>query len=284
MVLRDGGSVATLPAKEVDVNKVISLMIGRSLTQQFPQKERNRGEVVLRVEKLSSKGHFREVSFELHRGEILGIAGLAGSGKGALLRALFGARKYDGGQVWVAGQTVKIDDVTDAVKNRIAFVPAERKTEGLFLQQGIDWNLSIAGLERIGKVQIDKRAEVDHTKKFIRHLSIKASSPDQAISGLSGGNQQKVMLARWLLIEPEVLLLGEPTRGIDVNAKADVYKVIVESVKGGKGVIIVSADGPELLGVCHRILVMFEGEVAKELDAAEANEELLAYYSVDRRE
>lgn len=169
MVLRDGGSVATLPAKEVDVNKVISLMIGRSLTQQFPQKERNRGEVVLRVEKLSSKGHFREVSFELHRGEILGIAGLAGSGKGALLRALFGARKYDGGQVWVAGQTVKIDDVTDAVKIGLRLFPRREKPRVYF------YNRESTGTSPLLVLRGSARSRLISGRKSIIPKSLSAS-------------------------------------------------------------------------------------------------------------
>ena len=163
-------------------------------------------------------------------------------------------------------------------------MPAERKTEGLFLEHTVAWNFSIAGIKKvIPRLAIDRRRETSYANSFVRDLGIKTESPQQVISGLSGGNQQKVVLARWLLLEPDVLLLEEPTRGIDVNAKVDVYRLIIDSAKAGKAVLVVSSDSAELLGICQRIIVMFEGQVAKELSADEADEETIAYYSVERR-
>ena len=285
MVLRDGANVASLPVSELDVNKVISLMIGKPLGQQFPEKSNvQNGAVILKADKLTRKGHFQDVSFQVRAGEVVGLAGLAGAGKSALLRAIFGVNKSDSGQLFVRDRAVTITSVADALANRIAFVPAERKTEGLFLEHSLAWNFSIAGIKKvIPRLAIDSRREISYANRFVRALGIKAESPHQVISGLSGGNQQKVVLARWLLLEPDVLLLEEPTRGIDVNAKVDVYRLIVDSAKAGKAVLVVSSDSAELLGICERVIVMFEGQVAKELSADEADEETIAYYSVERR-
>ena len=285
MVLRDGANVASLPVSELDVNKVISLMIGKPLEQQFPEKASlQNGPVLLKTDNLTRKGHFEGITLQVRAGEVVGLAGLAGAGKSALLRSLFGVNKYDNGQLFVRDKPVTITSVADALTHRIAFVPAERKTEGLFLEHSVAWNFSIAGIKKIiPRLAIDSRRETSYADRFIRSLGIKTESPQQVIGGLSGGNQQKVVLARWLLLEPDVLLLEEPTRGIDVNAKVDVYRLIIDAANSGKAVLVVSSDSAELLGICKRIIVMFEGQVAKELSADEADEETIAYYSVERR-
>lgn len=282
MVLRDGACVADLPASALDVSKVISLMIGGSLEKQFPAKTSPSADPILKVEGLFRKGAFEKISFDLHEGEILGIAGLEGSGKSPLVRALFGDEAAESGRILLKGRPIEIDSISAAMRNGIAFLPAERKTEGIFAEHSVGWNLTAPGLAKFGSIRLDRRAERRQCVKYIREMGIKSEGPHQPIGRLSGGNQQKVLLARWLLTEPEVMLLEEPTRGIDIKAKADVYQLIVASSRMGKGIIVVSADNTELLGLCHRILVMFEGEIAGILDAASANEETIASLSIQR--
>lgn len=282
VVLRDGACVADLPASSLDVNKVISLMIGGSLAKQFPTKSSPRADPVLKVEGISRRGAFENVSFELREGEILGLAGLEGSGKSRLLRALFGDGAAESGRIVLKGRSTSISSISDGMNNRIAFLPAERKTEGIFAEHSVGWNLTASSLSKFGSVRLDRRAERIECTNYIRRMGVKSEGPQQSIGRLSGGNQQKVLLARWLLTEPDVLLLEEPTRGIDIRAKADVYQLIASSAQAGKGIILVSSDSTELLGLCHRILVMFEGEVVGILDAASASEEAIASLSIQR--
>jgi len=282
VVMRDGACVADLPASTLDVNKMIGLMIGGSLAKQFPTKTGPGADPVLKVEGLSRRGAFENVNFELHQGEILGVAGLEGSGKTRLLRALFGDGVWDSGRILLKGRSISIDSISAAMNNGIAFLPAERKTEGIFAEHSVGWNLTASSLSKFGGVRLDRRAERVQCINQIRKMGIKSEGPEQSIGRLSGGNQQKVLLARWLLTEPDLLLLEEPTRGIDIKAKADVYQLIASSAQTGKGIIVVSSDNTELLGLCHRIMVMFEGEVVGILDSASASEEAIASLSIQR--
>jgi ABC-type sugar transport system ATPase subunit len=282
VVLRDGACVADLPASTLDVNKVIALMIGGSLAKQFPTKARPGADPILKVEGLSRRGAFENVNFELHAGEILGIAGLEGSGKSRLLRALFGDGVSDTGSIVLKGRSTSINSISGAMNNGIAFLPAERKTEGIFAEHSVGWNMSASSLSKFGGLRLDRRAERLQCANHIRRMGIKSEGPQQSIGRLSGGNQQKVLLARWLLTEPDVLLLEEPTRGIDIRAKADVYQLIATTAQAGKGIIVVSSDSTELLGLCHRVLVMFEGEAVEILDAESASEEAIASLSIQR--
>ncbi|MGY3238521.1 ABC-type sugar transport system ATPase subunit [Bradyrhizobium sp. USDA 4448] len=282
IVLRDGACVADLPASALDVSKVISLMIGGSLGKQFPAKTSPGVDPILRVEGLSRKGAFQDICFNLREGEILGIAGLEGSGKSSLVRALFGDGAADAGNISLKGKPVAIDSISSAMRSGIAFLPAERKTQGIFAEHSVGWNLTAPSLPKLGGIRLNRRAERSWCIKYIKEMGIKSEGPHQPIGRLSGGNQQKVLLARWLLTEPEVMLLEEPTRGIDIKAKADVYQLIVASSRMGKGIIVVSSDSTELIGLCHRILVMFEGEAAGILDASSTSEETIASLSIQR--
>ncbi|MBX5088214.1 sugar ABC transporter ATP-binding protein [Rhizobium lentis] len=280
MVLRDGRTVADLPVADLDVDKVVSAMIGGSLSKQFPPRVPARSEPSLELRGLSKAGAFEDISFSLSKGEIFGIAGLEGSGKSALLRSLFGQRPYDSGTVVIGGKDARIVDVTDAIRERFAFLPAERKVEGIFPEHSVGWNLSIANLGVLGKVTLKPAREREIAGDYISKLGVKCDGPQAEIASLSGGNQQKVMLARWLLTQPKVLLLEEPTRGVDVRAKSEVYALVQAAAKDGCSVIVVSADNAELLGLCHRVAVMFEGKITTVVDAATSKEETLALHSV----
>ncbi|MEU9168677.1 sugar ABC transporter ATP-binding protein [Streptomyces sp. NPDC048420] len=283
-VLRDGNHVSTAPTDQVDVATIISLMIGGSLEQQYPTLPPPAEEAVLQVEDLTLARNFEKVSFAVRRGEILGIAGLNGSGKNALVRSVYGIRPPEKGTVAVAGRQVTIRSPKDATACGLAFLPAERKTEGVFTGHSIRWNLTIAGLRRTSRLRLRREQERQVTNRYTSELGVKATSGEQEITLLSGGNQQKVLLARWLAVDPEVFILEEPTRGIDVSAKADVYRHIADYARRGKSFVVVSSESPELLGICHRVLVMYEGRVAAVLDAGEATQELIAHYSVQRAE
>lgn len=280
MVLRDGRSVADLPVAELDLDKVISAMIGGALSKQFPARIPAVDGTALQVSGLTRKGAFEDISFTLSKGEIFGIAGLEGSGKSALLRSLFGQYPADFGRVLIDHRDVHIRDITDAIKERFAFLPAERKTEGIFPERSVGWNLSIANLDVLGNVTLHPSKEKSLAKQYIDKFSIKCNGPQTEIAQLSGGNQQKVLLARWLLTQPRVLMLEEPTRGVDVRAKSEVYNVIQNAAKAGCTVIVVSADNAELLGLCHRIAIMFEGKISTVVEADTASEELLASHTV----
>lgn len=280
VILRDGKNVGNLTAKDTDVNKIIDLMIGSQISKQYPEKNQEIGEVILKVENLFKKSFYNNISFELHRGEIIGLAGLAGAGKSELIRSIFGATKYDGGKIYISGNEVTIKEPIKAIKNKIAFLGADRKTESLFLNQDVEWNLSIAALDSVTNVKIDKNKATEITNKYIKEISIKTPSSTQEISGLSGGNQQKVLLARWLMNEPDIILVEEPTRGIDVKAKAEVYKLLAEFVKMGKGVIVLSSESPELIGICNKIIVMYDGKIAATLNGDATDEKEIAYYTV----
>ncbi|MFC4508281.1 MULTISPECIES: sugar ABC transporter ATP-binding protein [Streptomyces] len=284
MVLRDGRNVETVPVDQVDVAKIISLMIGGSLDHQYPQLPPPEEETVLQVKRFTLARRFEEVNFSVRRGEILGIAGLNGSGKSDLVRAVYGIRPPDRGSLTVAGQQITIRSPKDATAHGLAFLPSERKTEGVFAGHSVGWNLTIAGLRHSSRLRLKRDAERRDIARYIGELGVTAASGEQEITKLSGGNQQKVLLARWLAVDPQVLILEEPTRGIDVSAKADVYRHIADCARRGKSFVVVSSESPELLGICHRILVMYEGRVVAELDAAQATEELIAHYAVQHVE
>ncbi len=281
MVLRDGNAVANESVKNLDVSKVINFMIGKTLHQQYPKENITIGDTALRVENISDRKNFKDISMVAKKGEVIGIAGLEGCGKNEIIRAVFGINKLMKGSIYLDEKLVNIRSIKDAVKYKIAFLPAERKTEGLFLDHDIKWNFSIANMKRVIRWYIRKKDEEEATAEYIRGLSIKTTGPDQVIMHLSGGNQQKVMISRWLFTEPEIILMEDPTRGIDVNAKTDVYRLIMDCAKSGKSVVLVSSEVPELLGMCDRIYVMHEGTIVAELLASEATEALIAHYSVN---
>ena len=278
-IMRDGQWVATRPAKELTMDEIIRLMVGRELTNRFPPKDNVPGDVILEVENLSGKyTRLQEASFQLHKGEILGIAGLDGSGRTEVLENLFGAMTKGSGTIRLHGREIRNRTPRESIKNGFALLTEERRATGIFGIRDIRDNTVISNLKNYlmgGICLSDKKMKAD-TDWAIQAMRIKTPSQSTQIRSLSGGNQQKVIIGRWLLTKPEVLLLDEPTRGIDVGAKYEIYQLIIELAKEGKGVIMVSSEMPELLGVCDRSLVMSGGRLAGEVDAkATSQEEIL---------
>ncbi len=285
-VLRDGRQVGGGTVAETDVDGIIRLMVGRQLEGRFAHRESvNVGDVALRVEGLSRRGKAQDqtatvldkVSLEVRRGEILGVAGLVGAGRTEMARAIFGADPFDAGTVFIDGEPVAIRSPEDAIRHGVGLVPEDRKQQALFLSLAVRINLSMAAHKRIlrGWVFIDEAAERRMVEDFRIGLNIRMASPEQLIADLSGGNQQKVVLARWLALRPKVLIVDEPTRGIDVGAKVEVHNLLFELARAGIAIIAISSELPEVLTISDRIVTMREGRVTGEISREQASEERL---------
>lgn len=275
-IMRDGTWVATRPAKELDMNTIIKLMVGRELTNRYPPKVNVPKDTILEVEHMAGKyTKLKDATFKLHKGEILGIAGLDGSGRTEVLENLFGAMTREGGTIKLHGKEIQNHSPKEAIKNGFALITEERRATGIFGIRNIRENTVISNIKSylINGVYLDNKKMREDTEWSIQAMRIKTPNQDTQIRSLSGGNQQKVILGRWLLTKPEVLLLDEPTRGIDVGAKYEIYQLIIDLAKEDKGVIMVSSEMPELLGVCDRIVVMSGGRVAGEVDAKNTSQE-----------
>jgi ABC-type sugar transport system ATPase subunit len=273
-ILRDGCLVTSAPMDEFDHDSLIASMVGRKIESLYPASNRTIGDVRLRVSGLRPAGVTKPIDFEVRSGEIVGIAGLLGSGRSELLRAIFGADGCEGGTIAVDGRNVKCGDPRRAVQAGLGLLTEDRKRLGLLLELTIRENASIADLDDISSFWlVDRKEERGIVDKYLGGLRLRASSWEQPVSSLSGGNQQKVLLARWLATKAKVLLFDEPTKGVDVGAKADIYKVIGDLAVEGLGVVVVSSYLPEVLGLADRVLVMREGSIAGELPAAGATEE-----------
>lgn len=274
-VMRDGTWVATKPAKELSMDEIIRLMVGRELTQRYPHKEHKIGDIMLTVEGLSSTyNHLNDVSFEVKRGEIVGIAGLDGSGRTELLENLFGLSTRKSGNITLNGRLIRNRNPREAIKNGFALLTEERRATGIFGILNIRENTVVSSLKKhLFGFLFSKRKARHSTENCIRSLRVKTPSQETKIRSLSGGNQQKVILGRWLLTRPQVLLLDEPTRGIDVGAKYEIYQLILNLAAEGKAVLMVSSEMPELLGLSDRILVMSGGRLAGEVVTAETSQE-----------
>ena len=275
-VMRDGKLIATNPASEMTLEKIIKQMVGRELKERFPQKSNEVGDVALKVENLSGKHSLlSDVSFEVRKGEILGVAGLDGSGRTELLETIFGLRAKDSGKIFLHRKELKNRNAKESKKNGFALLTEERRSTGIFGILDITENTVISGLSkyRFAGIFLKESKMKRDTDWSIKTMRIKTPSRKAKIQNLSGGNQQKVILGRWLLTKPEVLLLDEPTRGIDVGAKYEIYQLIISLASQGNCVIMVSSEMPELLGVCDRIIVMSGGRLAGELSRDEADQE-----------
>ena len=275
-VMRDGTWVATRPAAELEMSQIIKLMVGRELTNQFPPKTNKPGEVYLKVEGLTGMyNQLKDVSFVARRGEILGLAGLDSSGRTETLESIFGVRTRKSGVITLDGKPCKNRNAGESIKNGFALLTEERRATGIFGVLNIRENTVISSLKRHKRLgfYLSDRSQKKDTQYYIDALRTKTPTQETKIRSLSGGNQQKVIIARWLLTEPEVLLLDEPTRGIDVGAKYEIYQLILDLALSGKTVIMVSSEMPELLGVCDRIVVMSGGRVAGEVDTANTSQE-----------
>lgn len=278
-IMRDGTLVGTWKAEELTTDLIIKKMVGRDLTNRFPVRENVPGEVVLKVEGLTSpfKKCFKDISFELRKGEILGIGGLVGAQRTELVEAIFGLRSVESGKIFINGEQVKISSSIDAKKHKIALLTEERRVTGIFPLLSVLENTVIANIDKyinkFGLLDEDKRKE--DTKKSIEMLKVKTPSAKSLIQNLSGGNQQKVLLAKWLLTDPDILILDEPTRGIDVGAKYEIYTIISQLAKEGKSIIMISSEMPELLGMSDRVMVMCEGHLSGIIDGKSATEEVV---------
>lgn len=276
-IMRDGKWISTENSKDLTMEKIIKLMVGRELTNRFPPKEHKIDDVILKVENLTGliEPTFKEVSFYLRKGEILGIAGLVGAKRTELLEAIFGARRVAGGKIYLHGKEINNLTTAKAMSNGFALVTEERRQTGIFDKLSIRFNTVIANIKAYNnkiKLLSEKKMEED-TEKIIKSLKVKTPSQKTLIGSLSGGNQQKVVIGRWLLRRPEIFMLDEPTRGIDVGAKYEIYQLMNNLAKEGKGIIMVSSEMPELLGVSDRILVMSNGRVAGIVDSDKTSQE-----------
>ncbi|WP_318184238.1 sugar ABC transporter ATP-binding protein [Metabacillus idriensis] len=274
-VFRDGKHIATRLAEELDYESLIKMMVGRELTNIFPKIEMvPTYEEALRVHNLTSVGKFENISFDLKKGEILGLTGLMGAGRTEIAEAIFGMRPLDAGEIYVKGQKVKIKSSEDTIKQKIAFITENRKDEGLFLDMSIIDNIAMCSLSKRSALGfIRKKDEKKAASELYEKLRIKSYSLQQTVGTLSGGNQQKVVLAKWLLTEPNILILDEPTRGIDIGAKSEIYKLMSQLVQEGMSIIMISSEMPEVLGMSDRILIFCEGRLTGELSRSEATQE-----------
>jgi inositol transport system ATP-binding protein len=275
-VLRDGTNVNTWPAGEVDSDTIISSMVGRELKAQFPKIEVSIGETVLKVSNLSLADQYEDISFELHKGEILGFVGLIGSGRTELMHTLFGLSRADSGSIYLNGKEVSFKSPQEAIKNGIAYVTEDRKGEGLILPMGVHHNTTISSLKNFtNSGLLQNRKETAAVDEQVGALGIKVNNTRQAVKSLSGGNQQKVVLAKWMITEPKIIIFDEPTRGIDVGAKSEIYRIMCEYVSKGNAVIMVSSEMPEALGMSDRIIVLSNHKFSGEINRSEFSQEAI---------
>lgn len=273
-IMRDGKTVDTKSIPETGFDEVVRKMVGRELTERYPARNPSYGEVVLEVRDASSKGLFQNISFTVRAGEILGFSGLMGSGRTEIMRAIFGLEPLDGGEIMIRGKKVHIRKPADAVKHGIGFITEDRKDEGLVLDFSIRENMALPNLFSFSnKGFISTQKEQEFVDTLIKRLQIKTQSSETAVRNLSGGNQQKVVIAKWVGIGPSVLILDEPTRGVDVGAKREIYQLMNELTDRGVAILMVSSELPEVLGMSDRIAVVHEGRISGELAKEEATQE-----------
>ncbi len=277
-VYRDGEYIAADWAKNLTVNKVISMMVGRKMDSMFPKVECPIGDVVLKVEDLSSGRAVKNVSFELHRGEILGFAGMVGAGRTETVETIFGMRPKTGGKIYKDGVELNIKSPEEAIKHGIGLLTEDRRGNGIVGLLSVKENTVLANLKKYGfplKHAVLRKEAAAHVEK----LNVKTPSLETPIQNLSGGNQQKVLVARWLLTNPDILIVDEPTRGIDVGAKAEIHALITKLAGEGKGIIMVSSELKEVFAMADRILVMHEGKMTGIVDRSDASQELIMKYA-----
>lgn len=279
-VMRDGQYIGTKVTQNTNKDELISMMVGRELTNYYTRTYNEPGEVVLEAKNLTRKGILKDISFNIKKGEILGVAGLMGAGRSEVMRAIFGLDPIDSGEIIVEGKKVDIKEPNDAMKHGIALVPENRKEEGLFLVQSVKFNATLKVLDKFIKfIKVNKKTENDIVNKYVEKMSIKTPTTEQLVGNLSGGNQQKVVIARWLATEPKVLILDEPTRGVDVGAKAEIYLIMNELVNSGVSIIMISSELPEIINMSDRVLVMCNGSISGNLVRGELTQEKIMHYA-----
>ena len=277
-VLRDGHFVDTKPVSEVDRDEIIRMMVGRELKEKIPKQAAEIGPPALTAKNLTRKGAIEDINFTVHKGEVLGIAGLVGAGRTELARAIFGADQIDGGEILLDGNSVQVRSPRDAIRQGIGLVTEDRKELGLILGMVVRENISLANLDALTRFGfVNRKEEKLVALKYIEDLMIKTPSCEQQVQNLSGGNQQKVVLAKWLYTESKVLIFDEPTRGIDVGSKVEIYQLMNRLAASGAAIIMISSELPEILGMSDRILVMHEGTIAGELSREDATQEKIMH-------
>lgn len=273
-VMRDGKTVDTKAIRDTNFDEVVKKMVGREITERFPKRDFKPGEMVLEVKGLTKRGVFKDINFSVRSGEIVGVSGLMGAGRTEIMRAIFGLDSFDSGEVWLSGKKIVIKTPDQAVKAGIGFITEDRKDEGLILDFSIKNNIVLPSLASFApKGIINQKSENDFVNLLIKRLTVKTESADIAVGNLSGGNQQKVVIAKWIGISPKVLILDEPTRGVDVGAKREIYQLMNELTDRGVAIIMVSSELPEVLGMSDRILVIHEGKISGELEKSKATQE-----------
>ena len=283
-VLRDGLYVGTDYTKETNVDAQIAKMVGRELTNYYVRDFADKqGKTVLKVENLTKGSQIKKASFELHEGEILGFAGLLGAGRSELMQCIFGLMSYDEGEVFVNDMKASIKNPVDAMNSRIVYVTENRKEEGLFLDRTVQYNVTINVLhEFIRLFRVDSAKEDEIVAKYMKNLSIRATGPEQIVRTLSGGNQQKALISRWLSTKPLILIMDEPTRGVDVGAKAEIYAIMNQLLSEGVSIIMISSELPEVINMSDRIAVMYEGQITKILERGQFSQESIMHFATGR--
>ncbi len=284
-VLRDGAHIITAPVSEMSTEEIIRHMVGRELSNLFPKGEAEIGEVVLEVRHLTRPGVFSDVSFQLRRGEILGFAGLVGAGRTEVARVLFGIDRAESGEIWLKGRQVEIRSPQQAMEHGIAYVPEDRHQQGLVMNFSIAANVTLPILQKVSRLGlVDPRRERQLARAYSEQLRVRSTGVEQLVNALSGGNQQKVVLGKWLATEPSVLILDEPTRGIDVGAKSEVHRIISELAARGLAIILISSELPEVLAMADRVIVLHEGRVTGTFTRAEATQERVMFAATGQDE
>lgn len=279
-ILRDGNYVGVREIKQTSFDEIVRMMVGRELGERFPERNAQIGDVKLTAKGLTRNGHFENISFELRKGEVLGIAGLMGAGRTEVAQSLFGYRKLHKGEILLDGKPVKIGNPLQAKKLGFGYVTEDRKSEGLIVEFSIKENISLTNFNTVssnGIIRSNQEKKLYDT--MVKRLGVRTSGPEQAAKSLSGGNQQKIVIAKWLGIEPDVLILDEPTRGVDVGAKKEIYSIINELAERGVAILMISSELPEVIGMADRVLVMHEGKLTAELPKEEMTQERIMHYA-----
>lgn len=282
-VLKDGCKVGTSKASDLTEDRIVQMMVGRKIENYFPKSNVQFGKTILKVVNFTRKKVFEDISFELHEGEILGLSGLVGAGRTELARAIFGADSKDSGRLYINGKEVKIKSPRDSIKKGIAFIPEDRKDQGVITRMTVRENLTLAVLDSIARSGIiDRVKQKKISDDYIKQLNIKTPNMEQKVMNLSGGNQQKVVIGKWLATNPKILILDEPTRGIDVASKVEIYTLMKDLAQKGIGALFISSELPEIVGVCDRILILREGKLVGDILKEEASEENIMNYFMGR--
>ena len=284
-VFRDGAVVSSHPVGETDIETVIADMVGRKISNDYPKEDIPIGENLLEVENLENRGVFRDVNFHLRGGEILGFAGLMGAGRTEVMRCVFGLDPINAGEIKLKGRKVSVKNVRESIANGVVMLSEDRRRYGIIPVRSVKENASLASLEKIiGKGFLNAKKEHSVVNELFKRMRVKTPTMETAIEALSGGNQQKVILSKWMMRNPDVLILDEPTRGIDIGAKYEIYKLMSEMAREGKGIIMVSSELPELIGMCDRIYVMSQGKITGEIQREDFSQERIMYYATGTKE